>query len=180
MIVIGYQGIGKSTMSKKFLECIDLESSNFRIDGVRVDDWYKAYSNIALDLSRQGYIVFTSSHAPVREWLGTRNSTNEKIVICYPAIALKDQWIEKLQKRYDASSLRKDYAALMNAKDRYADNIQEMIDDAKKYDFGRCCLINMDYDLDTCLAKWFVSKNSLTCGLHFRPGYDVKVDACIL
>ena len=179
MIVIGYQGIGKSTMSKKFLECIDLESSNFRIDGVRADDWYKAYSNIALDLSRQGYIVFTSSHAPVREWLGTRNKTNEKIIICYPAFQLRDQWVKKLEERYNVSNLQKDYIAWKNAEDRYADNIQEMIDDAKKYEFGRCCLLTMTYDLDRDLAG-FINRNALTCGLHYRSGYDVKVDACIL
>ena len=180
MIVIGYQGIGKSTMSKKFLECIDLESSNFRIDGVRADDWYKAYGNIALSLSNQGYIVFTSSHMVVIDWIGERNKTNEKVVICYPAFQLKDQWIKRLEERYSITNLQKDYIAWKNAEDRYSDNIQELIDASKRHDFGRCCLISMDYDLDTCLAKWFISKNSLTCGLHFRPGYDVKVDACIL
>ena len=43
MIVIGYQGIGKSTYSNKDITCIDLESGNFWVDGVRLDDWYKVY-----------------------------------------------------------------------------------------------------------------------------------------
>ena len=43
MIVIGYQGIGKSTYSNKDITCIDLESGNLWVDGVRLDDWYKVY-----------------------------------------------------------------------------------------------------------------------------------------
>lgn len=179
MIVIGYQGIGKSTMSKKFLECIDLESSNFRIDGVRADDWYKAYGNIALDLSRQGYIVFTASHAPVRKWLGEHNPTNQGVVICYPAQSLRDQWVKKLEERYSVSALQKDYAAWKNAEDRYVDNIQEMIDDAHLYGFGRCCLMKMDYDLSRDLSS-LIKKYMGSDMLSFRHGYDVKVDACIL
>ncbi len=147
MVIIGYQGIGKSTLAKKLQCFIDLESSNFRIDGKRADDWYKPYGNIALDLSRQGYYVFTASHAPLREWLGTQNPTREMITIVHPAFALKDQWIERLQKRYDETQLPKDYAALMNAKDRYIDNIQEMIDDADKYHFNRVTITSMDYNL---------------------------------
>ena len=46
MIVIGYQGIGKSTYSNKDITCIDLESGNFWVDGVRLDDWYKVYNMI--------------------------------------------------------------------------------------------------------------------------------------
>ena len=67
MIVIGYQGIGKSTLANKDLRFIDLESGNFWVDGKRADDWYKPYCQIAEHLSRQGYIVFTSSHEVVRK-----------------------------------------------------------------------------------------------------------------
>lgn len=38
MIVIGYQGIGKSTLANKDLRFIDLESGNFWVDGKRADD----------------------------------------------------------------------------------------------------------------------------------------------
>ena len=153
-IIIGYQGIGKSTLSGKGNKYIDLESSCFRIDGVRADDWYKAYGNIALDLSRQGYDVFTASHAVVREWLGTQNMTGEKIVICYPADFLRDQWVKKLEDRYNRTGLRKDLIAWKNAEDRYVDNINEMIADADKYGFGKCCLMSMNYDLETDLQHW--------------------------
>ena len=45
LIVIGYQGIGKSSIGGKY-NCIDLESSNFYIDDKRDNDWYKIYCNI--------------------------------------------------------------------------------------------------------------------------------------
>lgn len=35
MIIIGYQGIGKSTIVRNAKGYIDLESSNFRYNGVR-------------------------------------------------------------------------------------------------------------------------------------------------
>ena len=153
-VIIGYQGIGKSTLADREKGYIDLESSNFRIDGKKADDWYKAYGNIALDLSRQGYDVFTASHAVVREWLATQNKIGEKIVICYPADFLRDLWVKKLEDRYNKTGLQKDYAAWKNAEDRYVDNINEMIADADKYGFGKCCLMSMDYDLETDL-KFF-------------------------
>ena len=63
MIVIGYQGIGKSTISHASKgNFIDLESGNFWVDGKRDPEWFKPYCQIALHLHKQGYVVFTSSH----------------------------------------------------------------------------------------------------------------------
>ena len=53
MIICGYQGIGKSTIAGQ-LYTIDLESSNFYIDGKRDEKWYKVYANFARHLSEQG------------------------------------------------------------------------------------------------------------------------------
>ena len=86
MIVIGYQGIGKSTYSNKDITCIDLESGNFWVDGVRLDDWYKVYCNIANHLSKQGYTVFVSSHQVVRDEL---KNSDEQVCIVYPSHSLK-------------------------------------------------------------------------------------------
>lgn len=123
MIVIGYQGIGKSTVARGDFQYVDLESTNFFVDGKRSDDWYLPYCNIAESLSRQGYIVFTSSHEVVRNRL---KESSEQVVCCVPALELKDEWIAKLQKRYDESGLEKDKRALLNAKDRYEENIREI------------------------------------------------------
>ena len=123
MIISGYQGIGKSSLAGKN-NCIDLESGNFWVDGKRADDWYKVYCQIANHLSEQGYVVFVSSHEVVRKEL---EKSKEQVFVIFPAIDLKDQWIAKLQNRYDKTKLDKDYRALMNAKDRYKENITELM-----------------------------------------------------
>lgn len=123
MIISGYQGIGKSTLAGTN-NCIDLESGNFWIDGVRSEDWYKPYCKIANHLSEQGYIVFVSSHEIVRKEL---EKSNEFVCVVCPSINLKEQWIEKLRNRYQATKLEKDFKALANAEDRYEENINELI-----------------------------------------------------
>lgn len=140
MIIIGYQGIGKSTLggTNNF---IDLESGNFWIDGERWHDWYKPYCKIAEHLSAQGYDVFVSSHEVVRKQL---KDSKEKVIVVCPSLELKDYWIEKLGKRWLKTNLDKDYKAYMNAKDRYTENIKELLSEgfecikieAKKYDLN--------------------------------------------
>jgi ABC-type cobalamin/Fe3+-siderophores transport system ATPase subunit len=82
MIVVGYQGIGKSSMAKNNADVIDLESGNFWVDGKRIDDWYKIYANIAKHLSDQGKIVFTSSHKVFRDYL---NEKGIEFTVVFPS-----------------------------------------------------------------------------------------------
>lgn len=138
MIYIGYQGIGKSSISGKN-NCIDLESGNFWIDGERVENWYKIYCNIAEHLSNQGYKVFMSSHKVIREELNKRNIDFE--VIC-PSLNLKEQWINRLQERYDRTHLEKGYKALMNAKECYEENIEDLMQENHGF-----IIESIDYDL---------------------------------
>ena len=154
MIVIGYQGIGKSTLASLDYTYIDLESGNFWVDGKRADDWYKPYCQIAEDLSKQSYIVFTSSHEVVREQL--KNST-EDVVVVYPAAELKDQWIEKLWSRYQTTKLEKDYKAYANAEARFTENIRELETCDIPY---KLVLTSMDYDLDEEIYN-FVMREAL-------------------
>lgn len=140
MIIIGYQGIGKSTFAGKH-NYIDLESGNFWHNGIRPDDWYVFYCQIAEHLSQQGYTVFVSSHEVVRNHL--KKYSKEKLYIICPSVELKNEWIDKLKKRFKSSKLEKDYKAWMNAKDRYNENIKELIESGIN-----CVLINsMDYNL---------------------------------
>jgi len=124
MIIIGYQGIGKSTLANKNNGYIDLESGNFWYNGIRPSDWYIYYCNIAEHLSKQGYNVFTSSHEVVRNRL---KNSSETVVCVYPSILLADQWIKKLEQRYNQSHLEKDYKAWKNAEDNYHVNISELM-----------------------------------------------------
>ena len=96
MIIIGYQGIGKSTLAGKN-KCIDLESGNFwfydleTYQKVRHNDWYIPYCNIANHLSEQGYIVFTSSHEVVRNELKKAvESTGGRLYIINDGNAVKE------------------------------------------------------------------------------------------
>ena len=123
MIIIGYQGIGKSTLAG-VENYIDLESGNFWHNGVRPDNWYVFYCKIAEHLSQQGYNVFVSSHEVVRNRL--KKYSKEDLYIVHPSIELKEKWIEKLHNRFETTKLDKDYKAWMNAEDRYVENINEL------------------------------------------------------
>lgn len=148
MIIIGYQGIGKSSIAGRNNKFIDLESGNFWVDGKRAEDWYKPYCQIAEHLSQQGYIVFTSSHEVVRKQL---EWSREVVVVAYPGLNLKDMWIDKLENRYRDTGLEKDYKALMNAKERYEENIKELANSNFAYKIALC---NSDYDLEASIIHF--------------------------
>ena len=139
MIIIGYQGIGKSTLAGKN-NCIDLESGNFWVDGKRAEDWYIPYCQIANHLSEQGYTVFVSSHEVVRREL---EKSKERVVVVCPAIELRDEWVAKLEERYERTGLVKDFKAWKNAEDRYVANIYEIVSSG----FETYCIRHMNYDL---------------------------------
>lgn len=125
--MIGYQGIGKSTLGGKH-GCVDLESGNFWIGDRRDSEWYIPYCNIAMHLANQGYTVFTSSHKKVVEYFSRMPLLPNvgKVVIFCPRLSMKKQWITKLKDRYDSTHLEKDYKAWMNAKDKYEENITDL------------------------------------------------------
>lgn len=145
MIIIGYQGIGKSTLAgtDRF---IDLESGNFWVDGKRADDWYIPYCQIAEHLSAQGFHVFVSSHEVVRKQL--RNS-KEEVLLVFPSIFLKEFWVQKLEDRWKATELEKDYKAYMNAKTRYDLNITELMTE----NFKKIIIQDKQYRLQYLLNK---------------------------
>ena len=146
MIYVGYPGIGKSTLAKKDLKYIDLESCNTYVDGEKPENWEKLYINFAVDLSNQGYDVFVSSHKVVSEELKMRG---EKFYAIVPAIELKDKWIEKLKNRYYNSGLPKDFRALMNADELYEKNVKDIINDCEN-----CIVItDINYELKKMLKN---------------------------
>ena len=132
-IVVGYQGIGKSTLARSGKgRYIDLESSSFSVrDGmtdnyVKINGWEKIYCKIAEHLAEQGYTVFVSSHAEVRKIL---KESKCKVVAVVPHPDLDEFWIGKLKRRYFDTELEKDRRAWLNAKDRYRENVIEIMDD---------------------------------------------------
>lgn len=147
MIIIGYPGIGKSSISNSDTRCIDLESSNFFVDDKRPDDWYKYYVQIAQHLSAQGYTVFVSSHKVVRDELKATNA--EDVAVCFPNIDLKEQWLKRLCDRYKRTRLDKDLRAAMNVEQNYLSNIVELYDEAIKNGWMMIAIGTTDYDLYT-------------------------------
>lgn len=121
MIIFGYPGIGKSTLGGKN-SIIDLESSLFKTN--RNWSWYIPYCNVADSLSRQGYIVFVSSHEEVRRYL--QHMSTESMYIIMPAPQLRDSWIKRLRLRYINTVKTKDYSAWQNAETSYTQNIKDL------------------------------------------------------
>ena len=154
MIIIGYQGIGKSTLStfkngdNKF---VDLESSSLFVNGKRSDDWYIVYTNIAQKLSKQGKVVFISSHEVVRKAL---KESNETVVTIITSLNLKDEWIKKLKDRYESTKLEKDKKALLNAEQYYEINIKEIMDEG----FDNIILKDTSYNLLGEIIKYIEKK----------------------
>jgi hypothetical protein len=146
MIIIGYQGIGKSTFCKtygRFLRYLELESGLMKdpMNGnKRWENWAEIYCNIALSLSSQDYMVFISSHKAVQDILAY--SKNEVIAI-YPSKAIKDEWIQKLLERYKKTGLKKDEIAWLDAKANY----DSEIDILERSPFTKATIYSMDYDL---------------------------------
>ena len=148
MIIVGYQGVGKSSISSKINNFIDLESSNFFIDGKRDSNWFKIYCNLANNLSKQHFIVFISSHKEVREEL--KKNSNEIILTVCPSEELRDEWVQKLKDRYYLTNLEKDYKAYKNAENAYYTNTKDVQKDAQEYKNlkSHLCLIdNINYEL---------------------------------
>lgn len=119
MIVMGYPGIGKSTLAKENNErIIDLESSYFSKD-------YEQYVKVACDLESQGYIVFVSSHVEVGEELKRACKSNPNLIVgvCYPVRDIKDEWIKKLKLRYQETKLDKNKRAADHCEEYYTPDI---------------------------------------------------------
>ena len=142
MIVIGYQGIGKSTLSQKSFKYIDLESSALKKGDVRWHNWYEPYCMIAEWLSRQGYTVFVSSHKEVRDYLN--KFCKEPFCAIIPSEDIKDEWIERLRERHKQLPIDKNYRAYINAVDRFTENIREIKKDVA--DVRE--ITSMHYELD--------------------------------
>lgn len=144
LIVIGYQGIGKSTAAKHIPNGIDLESSLFKIDNKRFDNWYMVYAKIAVNLARQGYIVFTSSHKEVVEEIESYGNELYDVFIICPHYKLQDKWVEKLRTRYRNDSSQKNCIAWKDAEE----NMREEVTWLASYTWiSHILLENMNYNL---------------------------------
>lgn len=119
MIIIGYPGVGKSTASGSDRKFIDFDSSLVP----KEDGWEVPYVKVATQLSKDGYIVFVSSHKSVQELL---KECGETVVVAYPSLLLHDFWIDKLRARYDTTHRDSDLRALRRCVSHYCEDILEL------------------------------------------------------
>jgi hypothetical protein len=142
LIVIGYQGIGKSTLAKRDYRYIDFESSALRHeDGSKAHNWYESYCMMAEWLSKQGYIVFVSSHEEVRDYLNKH--CKEPFCAIVPSLSLKDWWLKKLHSRYNDTKSMKDAQAYYRAINWFTEDVTAIKDDIQITEE----ITTTDYDL---------------------------------
>lgn len=144
MIIIGYPGVGKSTVSKRSITYVDLDSSIFNKEN---KDWEKEYVKTAEQLSSEGHVVFVSSHKKVQELL---TNSKEKILVIYPALRLHDFWIEKLRDRYIRTEKPEYYRALQRCVSHYCEDILGL----KALPFDQLKIDTEVYDLEALLEKY--------------------------
>lgn len=161
LIVIGYQGIGKTTLvnhhskSLRVDGVIDLDSSVFKANnGQRPENWHVIYCDIAISLAKLGYIVMISSHKQVRQALAKKYNPNNdtySIVIICPHISLEHQWIAKLRNRYGIDHSESNFIAWKNATEQFSASINEL---SAQSDFSTVFIERMDYDLECIIFSY--------------------------
>lgn len=142
MIILGYPGIGKSSISKNNVKYVDFDSSLFPKDG----NWWINYVDKALDLNNQGYVVFMSTHKQVQEEVCKRGIA---ALVIYPSLCLHDFWIDKLKDRYKQSKEDSDYRALKRCVQNYAEDIIEL----EGLPFKKIVIDNENYDLTSIIER---------------------------
>ena len=148
MIIVGYQGIGKSTLASKDLRTIDLESSCTKVNSIRYPGWADVYIHFAESLCQQGYDVCVSSHKQVQDLLAKPGS-GISVVAIFPSIKIKNLWIEKLRIRWETTGFIKDYTAWQDADKHFDEEIEVL---KKNHIFYKYEIDNMDYDLEDILV----------------------------
>lgn len=177
LIIIGYPGIGKSslgTMDSINQNIIDFESSLFKVNGDRTDNWwYVIYSRQAVSLAKQGFIVCISSHKCVREELAKYDQDGVVIVTIAPSPKLKEEWIARLKDRYLEDPSEKNIDALRNAEDSYDEDIEDIASDPN---FSHIYLESTNYHLRSIINKLYKIFNSIDSRFYYR-GTDTNSDS---
>ena len=145
LIIIGYPGIGKSTIALKHDRYVDLDSG-FTSKTDRF--WQLYYCVFAASIAIQGKVVFVSSHKSNCEYLRALyadRDTDIKLAIVCPSIDLEQEWIEKLKSRYELSKEDADKRAY----EFVSHNFQTSIEGLHSYkNIPVYEITSMDYKLD--------------------------------
>lgn len=147
MIIIGYPGIGKSSLAQNRLDIIDLESCWTRIEGRKGLNWEEIYIQMAEGLSQQGYIVMVSAHYNVQNRL---KKSSETVVAVFPGEHLVNLWTSRLQKRYHDTGSAKDKRAYLDACLHFEDEISHL---REFWGSNVYAIDSMNYDLAEIVEK---------------------------
>lgn len=110
------------------------------------------YCKIAEDLSKQGYRVFVSCHKEVQEHF---SRSDEYVMVLYPAIELKEQWLNRVRERFENEPSIKNAKAL-KAVDKYYDiQINSLNNSSFEH---KLVLKDMSYILDNEIDNFLLGK----------------------
>jgi len=178
MIIVGYYGIGKSSLAGKE-NCIDLDIRPFLDSGDSM--WYKTYLSVVESLSVQGFVVLLPPNPIVRKHL---RSLKESIFYVYPSLELKDYWERKMRKDWTIEELngtlregQKEYEYKLVVKNFEAD-INEMKSDI----FMRWEIMTRNYKLIDIIRE--IKANSTRGYCHFIntqthiPDFSINDSEC--
>ena len=153
MIIIGYPGVGKTSLAGRYNQYIDLESSHFNdAFGEKPSGWFIPYCKVAEDLSKQGYRVFVSCHKEVQEYF---SKSKEYVIVLYPAIELKEQWLDRVRKRFENEPSIKNAKALANVDEYYDIHIKSLMNSPFE---NKLVLDNMNYTLDNEIDNFMLKE----------------------
>ena len=171
MIILGYPGIGKTTLAKRYPDTFfDLESNEYD----KTDpNWAKRYIHNATLISDAGRIVFVSTHKEVQEILDN-DLTIPNVYYIIPSVKLKNCWFKKAVDRLYTTYSEKDLKALNRIKDYFEEDINNILNkenntrgiyiiqddnyDLKNIiDYRMTPLYNHDYDSMSDSKNYFIS-----------------------
>lgn len=130
MIIAGYPGVGKTTFCiKNHARTIDLESSLFpRLSFINDFAWADVYAKVANELSRDGRIVFVSTHGYfLKRMHEVAKSLNQKIFVVIPDPSIKNEWLKRLEDRVERTGLNKDSRAFIRARNHFDEDINDIL-----------------------------------------------------
>ena len=152
-VIMGYQGIGKTTVANDIDIVIDFESSLMKYpDGTRPEKWEKIYCRQAIELAKNNKIVFISSHECVQKELSNYHAYEDSKVwvgAIAPWYSLRQKWLDNLEARYRDTGMSKDHYALINAERGFEQQIRTL---SSNPSFTTIFLYNTSYDLSNILS----------------------------
>ena len=124
IIICGYPCIGKSSVTEKSQICIDLESSCFTKNN---PTWYIDYCETAINLARQGRIVFTSTHSEVIDFFEQNPLDDIYVCVFIPQLTWWDLWEGRARLRFRNNQTRKNSAALERIRSYFHDDLEKIL-----------------------------------------------------